>query len=117
VGKINNSLKVTCRQVQQQAYAAGDAPGIPDVAYRAGQIDVAHSFPADFGLGYFNLAFITDNPFIADALVLAAGAFKVLGRTKNSLAKKAVTLRFKGSVINCFWFGYLAIRPSQYLVW
>ena len=86
------------------------------MAYRACQFNVSHAFPTYFGTGYFDSTLITDNSFVADFLVLAAVAFKVLGRTKYSLAEKAVSFRFQRTIVYGLWLGYLAIGPASNLL-
>jgi hypothetical protein len=85
------------------------------MADRAGQLDVSHTLTAHLGAGYFNAAFIADNTLVADFLIFTAKALKILGRSKNSFAEKAVPLRFQGTIVDCLRFGDFSVRPAPNL--
>ena len=92
--------------------AAGDALEVPDVGNGSGQLDVAHALTAHLGLGDLYAAAITDLALVADALVLAAVAFPVLGGSKNAFAEQAVAFRLQGAVVDRFRFFDLAVAPG-----
>src|SRR6185437_15872974 len=56
-------------------------------------------------------AALADDPLVADALVLAAVALPVLGRTEDALAEQAVALRLERAVVDRLRLGDLARRP------
>jgi hypothetical protein len=64
----------------------------PDVRDRRGQFDVAHPLATDAGQGDLNAALLADDALVFHALVLAAQAFVILGRAKDTGAEQAVTL-------------------------
>ena len=66
------------------------------------QRDVTNSLAANFLFRNLYPASIANNPFVSDALVLAAGTFKILYRTKNPLAEQAIALWLVGTVVNGF---------------
>ena len=76
-----------------------------------GQLNVAHALTANLCLGDLNTAAIADLALVADALVLAAVALPVLGRSKNALAVQAVALRLQGAVVDGFRLLDLAVAP------
>ena len=94
----------------------GDALEVPDVAHRSGQLDVAHTLTADLGLGHLDAAAVADLALITDALILAAVALPVLGRSKNALAVQTVALRLQGAVVDGLRLLHLAVAPVADLV-
>ena len=111
VGEIQDLVQLTGADVQHQADAAGNALEIPDVRDRRGQLDVAHALTADLGAGDLDAALVADLTLVADALILAAVAFPVLGRSKNALAVQAVALRLQGAVVDGLRLLDLAVAP------
>src|SRR5690606_3556290 len=83
----------------------------PDVGDGRGQVDVTHALAADAGQGDLNAAFLADDALILHALVLAAQAFVVLGRAKDTGAEQAVTLGLERAVVDGFRLLDLAERP------
>ena len=116
VGEIQDLVQLTGADVQHQADAAGNALEIPDVRDWCSQLDVAHALTADLGAGDLDAALVANLTLVADALVLAAVAFPVLGRSKNALAVQAVALRLQGAVVDGFGLGDLAVAPGTDLV-
>src|SRR4029453_11956407 len=88
--EVDDLLKVLRSQVQEVAQARGNALEVPDVGYGRSQFDVAHALTTHLGAGDFNATTLTDDALEADALVLAAVAFPVAGRTEDLLAEKTV---------------------------
>ena len=109
--KVQDLLQQAGADVQHQADAAGDALEVPDMAHGSSQLDVAHALTADLGLGDLNAAAVADLALVADALILAAVALPVLGRSKNALAVQAVALRLQGTVVDGFRLFDLAVAP------
>src|SRR5699024_12561072 len=99
------------RDVQQQADARWQRLKKPDVRHRRGQVDVAHALAADLGLGDLDAAFFADHATMLHALVLAAQAFVVLDRPKNTSTEQAVALRLEGAIVDGFRLFDLAERP------
>ena len=92
--EIQHLFKVTRRNVQNQAHSRRDTLEIPNVGNRRDELNVAHSFAADFGFGDFNAAAFANLAFIANALIFAAVAFPVFLRPENAFAEQAVALGF-----------------------
>ena len=109
--KVQDLLQQAGADVQHQANAAGDALEVPDVADGRGQLNVAHALTANLCLGDLDTAAIADLALVADALVLAAVALPVLGRSKNALAVQAVALRLQGAVVDGLRLLDLAVAP------
>ena len=53
----------------------------------------------------------------AGGIVLTGSALIILSRTKDTLTEQAVTLRLVGAVVDCLWFGHLAIGILKYFLW
>ena len=84
---------------------------------RYDKLNVTRAFTTNFLLCNLYTASVADDSLITDTLVLAAGAFIVLSRTKNTLAEQAITLRLICTIINGFRFSNLTIRIFQDLLW
>ena len=68
-------------------------------------------------MGHIELAAaVADLALITDALILAAVALPVLGRSKNALAVQTVALRLQGAVVDGLRLLHLAIAPVADLV-
>ena len=91
---------------------ASGAAEVPDVDDRRGQLDVAHPLAADLRTGDLDAAALADDPLEADALVLAAVALPVLGRTEDLLAEEPVLLRTEGAVVDGLGLLDLAVGPA-----
>ena len=77
------------------------------------QLDVSGTLAAHLLFGNFNAATVADDTFISNALVLAAGALVVLGRTEDALAEESVALRLISTVVYGLRLGHLAIRTFE----
>ena len=84
---------------------------VPDVADRGGELDVAHAVAAHLGARDLDAAALADDALEADALVLAAVALPVLGRTEDLLAEESVLLRLERAVVDGLGLLDLAARP------
>jgi hypothetical protein len=114
--EIEDALEVARADVEQDAEPARRALEIPDVADRAGQLDVAHALAPDLAAGDLDAALVADDALVADALVLAAVALPVLGRTEDALVEQPVLLRLERPVVDGLGLGDLALRPFPDLV-
>jgi hypothetical protein len=61
---------------------------------------VTHALAADLGACDLNPAALAHDSLVTNALVLAAVALPVLGRTEDLLAEQAVALRLQGAVVD-----------------
>ncbi len=75
----------------------------------AGQLDVAHALTAHDAAGYFYAALVADNTLVTDALVLAAVALPIFGRSKDALVEQAILFGFLGTVVNGLWLSDVAV--------
>ena len=88
----------------------------PDVGDRRGQFDVAHPLAPDAGQGDLDAALLADDALVLHALVLAAQALVVLGRTEDPGAEQAVTLGLERAVVDGLGLLDLAERPRADLL-
>ena len=86
------------------------------MSYRRSQIDMTKSFTTNLGRDYLNTAFFANDATMLHALVLAAVAFVILGRTKYLCTEQAITFRLEGTVVNSLRLLYLAMRTLANLV-
>ena len=114
-GEVDDLLELARRHVEQDADARGHALEIPNVADGRGELDVAHALAAHFGARDLDAAAVADHAFEADALVLAAVAFPVFGRSEDLLAEQPVALGFERAVVDRFGLLDFAERPSANL--
>ena len=110
-GEVDDLLEVLRREVEQVAEAARDALEVPDVRDRSGQLDVAHPLTTHLGARDLDAAALADDALEAHALVLAAVALPVPGRTEDLLAEEPVLLRLEGAVVDRLGLLDLAVRP------
>src|SRR6202011_2186558 len=78
---------------------------------RAGQLDVAHPLAAHAGQSHLDAALLADDALVLHALVLAAQALVVLGRTEDAGAEQAVALGLERAVVDRLRLLDLAERP------
>ena len=114
--EVDDLLEVLRRQVEQVAQAARDALEVPDVRDRRGQLDVAHPLTTHLGAGDLDAAALADDALEAHALVLAAVALPVPGRTEDLLAEEPVLLGLEGAVVDGLGLLDLAVRPRADVV-
>src|ERR1044072_6757998 len=79
---------------------------------RGGQLDMAHPLAADFGNGDLDPALLADDALVLHALVLAAQALVILGRTEDARAEQAVALGLERAVVDRLGLLDLAERPG-----
>ena len=77
---------------------------------------MAHALAADLGARHLDAALVAHDALVADALVLAAGAFPVLLGTEDALAEQPVTLGLERAVVDGLGLGDLAPRPRADLI-
>ena len=94
-GEVKYLLQLLGSDVEQVTHARRHALEEPDVGDRRGQVDMAHALAAHLGPGDLDAAALADDALVADALVLAAVAFPVLGGTEDALAEEPVLLRLQ----------------------
>ena len=87
------------------------AAQVPDVDDRRGQLDVAHALAPHLGPRDLDAAALADDALEADALVLAAVALPVLGRTEDLLAEESVLLGLERAVVDGLGLLDLAVGP------
>ena len=79
------------------------------MSYRNDELNMSGTLTTYLLLSDFNTTTVTDDAFIADALILTAGALIVFCRTEDSLAEQAIALRLVGTVVDGLGLGHLTI--------
>ena len=110
-GEVEHLLELARCDVEEIADAARDALEEPDVRDRRREVDVPHALAPDLLPRHLDAAALADDPLVADALVLAAIALPVLGRTEDALAEQPVALGLQGAVVDGLRLRDLAHRP------
>src|SRR5215472_16078732 len=77
--KVENALKVTRREVQQETNAAGRSLKVPDVADWGSQFNVSHTLAAHFRTRHFYAALIADNSLKTHSFIFSAITLPVFG--------------------------------------
>src|SRR4029079_8148877 len=98
-------------EVEQVAQPRRNALEVPDVGDGSGQLDVAHPLTAHLGASDLDTAALTDDALEADALVLAAVALPVPGRTEDLLAEESVLFGLERAVVDGLGLLDLAVAP------
>ncbi len=80
------------------------------------KLDMSGALTAHFLLSDLHTAPVADDTFIADTLILAAGALIVFRRTEDTLTEESVALRLVCTVIDCLRFCHLAKGTLEYLL-
>src|SRR5262249_49761035 len=99
-GEIQDPLEVAGADVEKDPQPARRALEVPDVADRAGELDVAHPLTTDLAAGDLDATLVADDALVADALVLAAVALPVLRGTEDALVEQPVLLRLERPVVD-----------------
>ena len=97
---VNDPLEVSRGDIHHQADTRRHTLKKPNVGHRHGQLDVPHALAPNTRLRHLDTAPVADNAAMLDALVLAAGAFPILDRTEDALAKKTALLRLECPVVD-----------------
>ena len=98
--EVEDLLEVLGSDVEQVAHARRNALEVPDVADGRGELDVAHAVATHLGASDLDAAALAHDALEAHALVLAAVALPVLGRTEDLLAEESVLLRLERAVVD-----------------
>ena len=114
--EVNDLLEVLRSDIEQVPQTGGNPLEIPDMGHRGNQLNMSHTLTTHVGAGHLDAAALTDDALEADALVLAAVALPVPGRSEDLLAEQAVTLGFEGAVVNGLGLLDLAVAPRTDLV-
>src|SRR5262249_42932350 len=109
--EVEDLLELARSDVEQVADAARDALEEPDVRDGRGQGHVTRGSSAQLLARQRNAAALADDALRADALVLAAIALPVLGRTEDALAEEPVTLGLERAVVDRLRLGDLTGGP------
>ena len=115
-GEVQDLLEFLRRHVEQVADPAGHALEEPDVADRGGQVDVTHALAPNLRARDLHAAALAHDALVAHALVLAAVALPVLGRTEDALAEEAVLLGLERAVVDRLRLDHLARAPAADLL-
>ena len=73
------------------------------MGYRTRQINVTHALTAHLGERHFHSTLLTNYTTVFETLVFTTEALIILDRTKDLGTKEAITLWFKGTVVNGLW--------------
>ena len=114
--EVNDLLEVLRSDIEQVPQTGGNPLEIPDMGHRGNQLNMSHTLTTHVGAGHLDAAALTDDALEADALVLAAVALPVPGRSEDLLAEQAVTLGFEGAVVDGLGLLDLAVAPRTDLV-
>ena len=109
--KVQHLFEVVHGHVEKGADLGGQGLQKPDVGHRGSQLDVSHALAAHLGSNDLDAAFFADNAAVLHALVLAAVALVVLGRSKDTGTEQAVALGLEGAVVNGLGLLDLAVGP------
>ena len=80
------------------------------------QLNVAHPFAANLFLRNLYSTAVTNDPFIADALVLTAVTLVVLHRPEDAFAEQAISFRLIRTVVDRLRLEHFTIRALQDLI-
>src|SRR5947208_15964160 len=114
--EVEDLLQFLWRHVEQVADSARHALEEPDVAHGCGEVDVPHALAADLGARYLHPAALAHDALVTHALVLAAVALPVLGRTEDPLAEEPVLPGLERAVVDRLGLGDLARAPAAALL-
>ena len=110
---INDHVQLLGGDTQQVADFVWQGTEVPDVRDGDHQIDVTHALAANLLFGYLNTTTVTNDSFVANALVLAAMAFIILNGAENAFAKQTTHFRFVTAVVDGFRLYNLTITAAQ----
>ena len=114
--EVQHLLHVLGGHVERKRNARRHALEIPNVGDGRGELDVSHPLASDVGASDLDAALVADDALVAYALVFAAMALPVLGRTEDSLAEQPVFLRLLRPVVDCLGLCDLTVRPRPDLL-
>ena len=113
---VDDGVELLGGKTEQITYLVGQGTEIPDVGHGNDELNMAATLTAHLLLGDLYTTAVADDAFVADALVLAAGALVVTRRTEDALAEQTITLWLVGAVVDGFGLGYLTPRVLQDLL-
>ena len=87
--------KLARRHVEQDTDTRGHAFEIPNMRDRRSQLDMPHALTPHFSARDLNSATIADHALKANALILAAMALPIFGRTKDLFTEETIALRLE----------------------
>src|SRR3954453_19256649 len=110
--EIQHGLELAQRDVEDVSDARRQPFEEPHVRARRRQLDVTEPLAPDFRQRDFNAALVADHAAMLHALVLAAQAFPVGDRAKDTRAEQAIALRLEGAIVDGLRLGGFAMRPA-----
>ncbi len=93
LGKVQHAIKIPAGNIQHQSQIGGNAPSVPDVGHRGGQINMPHALTPDSRARHLNAALVTNNSLITGILVFSTITLIITGWAKNGLAEQTVLFR------------------------
>ena len=81
------------------------------MADRSGKLNVPHTLTANLASRDFNATALAHDALVLDLLVTTTGTLPVLDWSENLLAEQAISLWFKGSVVNGLRLLDFSMRP------
>ena len=112
-GEVDNLLKQSRRDIENQRQRRRNALEVPNVADRRSELNVAHALASDLRSGDLDAASFTNDAFVFNLLIASASALPVLDRAEDTLTEKTVTLRLERTVVNRFRLLDLTMSPSE----
>src|SRR5690606_6737504 len=109
--EIQHAVEVAAADVEQNTEVAGDAPRVPYVGHRRGELNMTQTRAADRRARHFDATLVADDPAIAYVLILTTIALKVARGAKDRLAKEAILLGTQTAIVDRLGLGNLPIRP------
>ncbi len=114
--EVEDPLQVPGADVEQDPEPGRRALEVPDVADRAGQLDVAHPLAADLRARDLDAALVADDALVSNPLVLAAVALPVLGGTEDAFVEETILLGLERPVVDRLRLRHLTLGPLPDLV-
>ena len=114
--EIKDLFQILQRHIEQQANAGRQRLQEPDMGNGSGQFDMAHPVAPYARQCDFDAALFADDAFILHPLVLAAQAFVILDRAKDTGTEQAITFGLECPVVDGFRLLDLAIGPREDLL-
>src|SRR5262249_52368915 len=112
LSKVQHTIQVAARNIEQQAQIRGDATGIPDMRHRCRQTNMAHTLAADSSPGHFDAALIANDAFITGVFIFTAVTLPVASGSKDGFTEQTILLRPQPAIVDCFGFKNFTVRPT-----
>ncbi len=100
VFEVQDALDILERHVQQRADTAWQRLQKPDVSNRRCEFDVTHALATNARERDFHAALFADNALVFHTLVLAAQAFIILDRAKDTRAEETIAFRLERTIVD-----------------